>query len=1185
EKRLTVKQAMDQGYLSANGVFGFTSDGLEPAYNEGYPYRSMLILRKFRILPMGWEVAAQKIKDNQSQVGGTKNLSDLVNCFSGGDAWCVGLVDPNWVLKAEQNFCKKEGAGPEILSETVSGEGTASSLNILRNDTYCADEQSCIKEKSDGSCQAYGYCTEERRKWDFNGKSCEPRDNTCQTFQLENKTISYLQNTLDFSVCDSGNAGCKKYATTGTYDAASLTINWDASVNPVYLNKNAETCGADDQGCHGFVRVFPEADETYADIKAAGVAAAYANSKTSLIYEKLLPDYLKTSCYSYDASGNILDGRLLADAPDQCSDFVRECKEEEAGCELYTSASDGSKVPAKAQPDDYCPAECSGYDTFIQQATNFDLSRDAYFIPSTAKTCTAEAAGCDEFTNLDEVAKGGEGIEYYTSLRQCIKKSNNVGSCSEFYTWEGSDESGYQLKVESLKLDGTGPAVTESDATLCTEEIYNFETSNPAYNADCRQFYNRSGNISYHLYNRTISCSDDCYPYRKTVAVDDTAASCAGGGVWNAASGACLYMAIPDQGTTCSAAQAGCREYTGNTGNDVRNIFTDDFSGGTTGYWVGVNGATVAPSSESLTLDSDNKGNSLSVSGSQFSASRSVGSAVTESKSYVLSFVAKAAASTNLNISLVNASGAKANFASVSLGAGWQIFQTNLTDLNHEVTADEIVLLKAGRNFYIDSIILTEITDRYYLIKNSWRTPASCDQELDGTNHDYYMLGCGRYSDRASKTHYLKNFSELCSESAVGCELMIDTHNSTATTSESFVNDGTTKTIPADSFAYVVYESEKLCGSATKGCSLLGESYNYDGTTLYGDTYLKNNPDKYGTTLCGVNAVGCQAFAYDKGKKYFKDPGDMVCEWRRAVGAGDSQGWYKKKVKRCGGDGGAACSSDADCSGGLACQTETTDNSCPLDTDSGGLEKTLGLGGVVPVGQPTAVGAVNWAGICAAANSGCGEYIDPVSRFNNNLIFNGNFTDLDNNPATTNDGWGSGLTQNVTLEPNTVYRLARAAGAGSITLGGCPSTLYQIGENNNLGGAATSISVSAAGYANSKIFYYKGSAAASCVITAGNSAGTVELKPVVIDYQLAANLDSTNCNGVVDFDKGCVLFNQRTQDGAALKVLNYDADVANFSAPALNTKDSNTILKVTPDRTCDKWLACRSYIKDEKGNN
>ncbi|MDP3899650.1 MAG: hypothetical protein Q8Q23_01065, partial [bacterium] len=47
EKRLTVKQAMDQGYLSANGVFGFTSDGLEPAYNEGYPYRSMLILRKF----------------------------------------------------------------------------------------------------------------------------------------------------------------------------------------------------------------------------------------------------------------------------------------------------------------------------------------------------------------------------------------------------------------------------------------------------------------------------------------------------------------------------------------------------------------------------------------------------------------------------------------------------------------------------------------------------------------------------------------------------------------------------------------------------------------------------------------------------------------------------------------------------------------------------------------------------------------------------------------------------------------------------------------------------------------------------------------------------------------------------------------------------------------------------------
>ncbi|MDD4272018.1 MAG: carbohydrate binding domain-containing protein, partial [Patescibacteria group bacterium] len=958
EKRLTVKQAMDQGYLNANGVFGFTSDGLEPRYNEGYPYRSMLILRKFRIIPVGWETAAQKIKDKQSEVGGTKNLSDLINCKA---AWCAGLVDPNWVLKAPQNFCAREGAGPEILSEQISGESTASSLNILRNDTYCADEQSVIKERNDGS-NIYGYCTEERRVWDFNGKSCEPRDNTCQTFQLGDQTVSYLQNTLDYGSCNAGNAGCQKYATGGTY--ANGTVNWNGN-NSIYLNKNAEACEAADEGCHGFIRITPNQNETYGDIKTAGVQKAYERfSSTGLIYEKILPDYLKNSCYSYDANGNISDGRLLANAPAKCQDFARECKAEEAGCELYTNIADGSKIPAKVNPNDYCVAECVGYNTFIQQATNFDSSHDAYFIPKTAKACSAEAVGCDQFTNLDEIKKGGEGIEYYTGLRQCLKKSGNEGNCAEFYSWEGSDESGYQLRVESLKSAGAEPTVTENDSALCTKDIYNLLPSNPAYNADCRQFYNRGGGISYHLYSRTFSCSDDCHPYRKTVASDDTASSCKGGGVWNDAEKACVYMAIPGQGATCSAAQAGCREYTGNTGNDVRNIFTDDFSGGTTNGWVGVNGSTAAPSSEALALDSDNKGNSLSVSGGSHSASRQVGNAVTEGKSYVLNFVVKAVGPADLKLSLTGLSG-RAEFSTARLTADWQIISVNLASLNHKVAADEILLLEAGNNFYIDNITLTEIVDRYYLIKNSWQTPASCDQELDGTAHDYYMLGCGQYTDRANRNYYLKSFSELCSESAVGCELMIDTKNSTAIGAEVFNgtarndltgvwtrtannslndwqlsqsgniisgvnlgnnatltgtydpatrqvvitstincvhtgtvnagfsaisgtlicnNDPATKqnwqatiggdgfTVPADEFTYVVYDQSKLCNAEAKGCALLGKPYKYETTLLYGDVYLKNNPDKYSQILCSASAVGCQAFTYDKGEKYFKDP-------------------------------------------------------------------------------------------------------------------------------------------------------------------------------------------------------------------------------------------------------------------------------------------------------------------------
>ena len=1178
EKRLTVKQAMDQGYLNANGVFGFTSDGLEPMYNEGYPYRSMLILRKFRIIPVGWEIAAQKIKDNQSEVRGTKNLSDLVNCNA---PWCVGLVDPNWVLKAPQNFCKKEGAGPEILSEQVDGEGVNSWLSILRNDTYCADEQSVIKERNDGS-NVYGYCTEERRIWDFNGKSCEPIDNTCQTFKLGDQTVSYLQNTLDYGVCSAANAGCKKYATTGDYNATSKIIDWNGNSDSVYLNKSAEACEAADEGCHGFIRVTPEQSETYTDIKTAGVETAYNRfSSTGLIYEKLLPDYLKSSCYSYDTNGNILDGKLLNNAPEACSDFVRECKEEEAGCELYTNVIDSSKIPAKVGPNDYCPAECSGYNTFIQKETNFDSSRDAYFIPKTGKTCSAEAVGCDQFTNLDEVAKGGEGVEYYTYLRQCLKKSDNEGSCAEFYNWEGSDESGYQLKVDSLKMDAAGGPAGES--TACTKDIYNLPPSNPGYKADCRQYYNREGNDFYRLYKLTVSCSDDCHPYRKTASGDSSESLCVGGGTWNDTEKACLYMAIPGQGATCSAAQNGCREYTGNTGNDVRNIFTDDFSDGTTGTWASLNGSTISPSNESLTLGADNKGHSIKIAanaGGIAMAERQVGSAVNQGKSYVVSFLAKADKATDLDISFNDNVSANAAFGRVSLTTNWKIVQTNLGVLNHKVTSSEVLrlspVLPASNNFYISNITLTEIVDRYYLIKNSWQTPASCDADYSGVPHELFMLGCGQYTDRADKNYYLKSFSELCSESAVGCELMIDTHNSTATTTQTFTNSGTTKIVEADSFAYVVYDKDKACNSGAKGCDLLGKSSAYDGATLYSDTYLKNNPDDYGKILCGVDAVDCQAFAYDKGEKYFKDPGDQVCEWRRAAYQGESYSWFKKKVKRCGGDG-AVCLSDANCTTGMTCKLETLDKPCPTSDN-----KTLGLGGAGSrVSQPAGNG---WAGICAAANSGCGEYIDPISKFNNNLIFNGSFINLDNN-ASTIDGWETGITQDVILEPNTVYRLARVDGVGSLIISNCTvaDSLYEINNNNLLDGPKPSLSVSTE---NSKIFYYKSNQEASCKITAGNSNGVVELKPVVIDYQLAQNLDFSSCNGVVNFDKGCVLFNQRIQDGANLKKLLFDADIFNFSSPAVDSeKDSNVILKVTPDRTCDKWLAPRSYIKDEKGNN
>ncbi|PIP29470.1 hypothetical protein COX27_01255, partial [Candidatus Kuenenbacteria bacterium CG23_combo_of_CG06-09_8_20_14_all_36_9] len=46
------------GLISGMAPFGFDQDGVEPKPENGIPYRSILVLRKFRIVPVGWELAA-----------------------------------------------------------------------------------------------------------------------------------------------------------------------------------------------------------------------------------------------------------------------------------------------------------------------------------------------------------------------------------------------------------------------------------------------------------------------------------------------------------------------------------------------------------------------------------------------------------------------------------------------------------------------------------------------------------------------------------------------------------------------------------------------------------------------------------------------------------------------------------------------------------------------------------------------------------------------------------------------------------------------------------------------------------------------------------------------------------------------------------------------------------------------
>jgi len=939
-----------------------------------------------------------------------------------------------------------------------------------------------------------------------------------------------------------------------------------------------------------------------------------------LVYEKLLPSYLEAACYRQPGQ----DYNLKDNAPAKCQSFARKCQASEVGCELYTETGTRDITAAQVKATDYCPAECVGYNTFIQKANNFYSARDAYFIPKTAKSCSAQDAGCSLFVNLDKVKTGGEENEYFSHFRRCVKPD---ASCGEFYTWEGSDQSGYQLVVYQLTenkaagisqpatTDDDNPADTE-DGQACNADIYALPSTSPDYNADCRQFYGRDGNVSYHQLSKTIVCSDQCYPYRLVNNnVDVTIASeadcravafadgqwkygfwdadkgqclrCQAGGEWQSEHQACVYMADPTKSQTCGAAVAGCSEYEGDFGNSVRVIFNSVFESSNTDGW----GPTAAISSEALNVG----GHSLqiaTINGSQNGTlTHDLKGKLKVGKRYTLSFLAKKkvnnASLSGISLSRTDGSGKVSLILAnnVELSPDWKQykFDIKINTADEVAAAERINLATNGQSDAIrfDNLKLLEQTDTYYLIKDSWTTPESCDQDLEGHPSPLAMIGCKQYTDRDNQIHNLKSFDKLCQNSAVGCELMVDTFNSSSYNSQQFGS----LTVPADRLAYIVYEKSKECNSANKGCSRLGQSLP-DG---YKDVYLLNDPDKFDDWLCTRDQVGCQAWGTNEGGEvYFKEPGLNTCEFRQA--GGGAYGWYKVKVKRClkaskivcdagracptgqicndgfcvGQIGQSSCRSDADCASGLTCQLLNIDESCAVSA-----HKTVGLGVYGDKLQPVGMAETYQnqsgqtvsgnAGLCPLNQDTCTEYIDPASDISYNLIAGG--ADVLN------------------LKPYTLYVLqAKTGQSASLT---CQGDIYRIDQDNNLVKAGPTIATEAVESGKpglSEEFYI---ASGQPEVSCGSISQAVAVKEALVNYRLANSLNQDKPTDV-NLDLGQVLFNARVFAGGRWAKLLYNTNLSQAGQAPLSAApkgdNANTLLKVDPDRQCSQWLGCKSYV-------
>lgn len=818
---LTIAQAIEKQLIRADWpLIGPMEDSVterlheeKECYAGGFCYKNLKVLRKARVLPLGFEIAALvPAKENNKPW----TLKEVLDGFYVEDSPFYHLVNPNWVLKLPPSRCKSLVYGTQLINDS----------SPLRQEE-CADLQSCVEYDKNGKCIAYGYCLKEKSVWRFNADYCDEQYATCKTFtNSSGKTSSFLSRTLNSEMCDSENIGCRFYSNFKEFPGNVFASGtWGGSGNTVittpgfYLNKKVETCVADNAGCTAFT--------------------TNTLDNASLLYFKKAPDYL--GCYDTDNNPqngvqwpqNLSDfNKLRPIDKNECGKYAAVCLPEEEGCNQYSlvplsifksSVEEiiiGKFTPATSTGsgvifNDQCPSVCEGYDAYKELANKYSNGKDlVYIVPTAQAMCEPQDEGCSAFINLNATSGGNVQTEYYSNLRLCMTPDQNKQK--NFYTYEGRDGGGYKITGYILLKNGERPAQYFRDENekntfgICDE-------TKSLTDEDCRAFRDDQGRVYYAFLSKTVVASDRCTPYRaiKSEFYDENFCLGSFDGIKNSvgadgvvfydnATGFCVYNGLPQNivastqsSVACSQDKVSCRRYQGNTGNYVANIFNYDFDAGTglsnstsdkvSGWWKRSegtdNGTQIILSDES----SNNIGKSLKatvVAGSSATTRgfKHYNTNIQSSKTYSFSFLAKGTAKWNITLG----HGFTYSVGSVTLTDNWRRFEfliTNPTVSGESIPEGEgaqIIFIDDGATggyIFLDSVVLTEIKDTVYLVKDKLSVPIACDENQTDSLPGPF-LGCRAYKTPSSKDLvYLHNFDYLCRQGAVGCTKVYDTNN------------------------------------------------------------------------------------------------------------------------------------------------------------------------------------------------------------------------------------------------------------------------------------------------------------------------------------------------------------------------------------------------------------------------
>ena len=622
DQGLTVQEAINKNLLSGTAVLGYvTQSGTTPTLQEGFSYRNLLILQKYRIIPRSWVLAADYIRENSLfRRAGVPPLTIkyLMDQWDNEQSVFYRMVDPNWPLGAPGMMCNLYGYGDivqnsivtrenldQVVPEQTGGNQTVKKVGYaprqeITRAKYCADERTCVKEREDGTCLYYGYCTKEKQIWRLEGQACPFEYDSCQAFIApDGKEVAYLTNSLGgTNICNSQNVGCAVYlspldggelptkAEMGSFSSSTMgDVKGEIAIGGNgrkfalrHFSAAVQMCSPASEGC----------TELIPQIQSNGTRVTIPEGPDAE-FGKLLERVRVTNASLFCENKNPAVGGKDA--------FV--------GCTGFTPDEGGNMIAAVISSTDQCNASCVGYDTFDELPTNIgagivDSGQVLIdIIPNTAQQCSVAEVGCDQFTNVRT-----EEVVNFRTAQACTTVSLAGNSARTYFTWQGGSQQGLQIRRWNLLASNnvtnfsigndvgpctnfdqatkrcadaaaTGPNATnapssgpynpKSNVGACSAkvaqgsyvingeerigqppiELLSRATNIIPPNPDCKEFFTSSGAVFYALASRVIVVDDSCREFRRTIDQK-------------------IYSILPSASQTCDA--PGCRAYRGNTG-------------------------------------------------------------------------------------------------------------------------------------------------------------------------------------------------------------------------------------------------------------------------------------------------------------------------------------------------------------------------------------------------------------------------------------------------------------------------------------------------------------------------------------------------------------------------------------------------------------------------------------------